>query len=134
MREPAASERVFDERDVDWTATRGSGAGGQHRNKTSSAIVAKHIPTGLTVRVESERSQHQNREAAFALLGARLLAAREAEQASSLAANRKAQVGSGQRGDKVRTVALQRDQVTDHRSGRRIPVRRYLAGEVEALW
>lgn len=134
MRQPVAADNVFDPADVEWTATRGSGAGGQHRNKTASAVIAKHRPTGLTVRVESERSQRQNRATAFALLGARLLAAKEASEATARDRDRKEQVGTGQRGDKVRTVALQRDQATDHRTGKRVAARVYLAGNVEALW
>src|SRR5262245_48467305 len=70
--EPAAAELRIAPGDLDWSFCRGSGSGGQHRNKTESTAVVTHVPTGLTVRCESERSQHQNRATALALLRARL--------------------------------------------------------------
>lgn len=134
LREPTEAEVYLDPRDLHITACRGSGAGGQHRNTTDSAVQVTHKPTGLKVRAESERSQHQNKASALALLRLRL---QEAEQERLLGARngkRRKQVGSGMRGDKVRTIALQRDQVTDHRTGKSMRAKRYLRGFIEDLW
>lgn len=111
-----------------WQATRGSGAGGQHRNKTSSAVILTHIPTGLTVRCESERSQHQNRRTAFSLLRAKLEAEKRTADEKNRAKDRKNQVGSGQRGDKIRTCSVQHDRVVCHLTGREWSWRNYSRG------
>lgn len=134
LRPPAVTELVIPDRDLDWTTCRGSGAGGQHRNKTESAVVVTHLPTGLVVRCESERSQKQNRETALQLLRARLFAQKEAAEHGARAADRRRQVGSGQRGDKRRTIQCQNGVVVDHVLGTRIEVRAYLRGDVEGLW
>jgi len=133
LREPTQAEIHLDDRDLDFKTCRGSGAGGQHRNTTDSAVQLTHKPSGLQVRVESERSQHQNKEAALQLLRAKLLEIAEGQQAGKVNSRRKAQVGSGMRGDKVRTVAMQRDQITDHRTGKTTSAKRYLRGFVEDL-
>jgi peptide chain release factor 1 len=127
--EPSAAQVKLGEKDLDWETCRGSGPGGQKRNKTESAVVVRHLPTGLLVRCESERSQSQNKESALALLRARLFAAERERQASARAAERRQQVGSGERGDKRRTVAVQRDSVVDHPTGRRWTYRQYARGE-----
>lgn len=106
------------EADLEISYTRGSGAGGQHRNVTDSAVVVKHLPSGLTVRCEAERSQHANRETALNLLRARLWEAKQASVASQRASTRREQVGTAERSDKRRTVAVQRDEVIDHVTGR----------------
>ena len=134
LTEPTEAEVHLDERDLHITACRGSGAGGQHRNTTDSAVQVTYKPTGLQVRVESERSQHQNKAAALALLRLRLLEAEQERVDGDRNGKRKRQVGSGMRGDKVRTVALQRDQVTDHRTGKTMRAKHYLRGFVEELW
>jgi peptide chain release factor 1 len=131
--EPTGAQVRLDPADLEVSTCRGSGAGGQHRNKTESAVIVRHRPTGLTVRVESERSQHQNRETAMAALRARLLDRERGAQEARQAADRRQQVGSGQRGDKRRTVAVQRDSVVDHRTGRRTTVARYVEGHLEDL-
>jgi peptide chain release factor 1 len=133
LREPTALELSLDPSELEWATTRGSGAGGQHRNKTESAVRLLHRPSGLSVRCESERSQYQNRATALALLRARLLQSRQQAQHDQQAQARRRQVGSGMRGDKGRTVSEQNDRVTDHRTGRSTSVSRYRKGWLEDL-
>lgn len=121
------------ESDIEWQATRGGGSGGQARNKTSNCVQMRHRPTGIQVRVESARSQLLNREQAFRLLGARILAEQSLVSETAERLERRRQVGSGQRGDKIRTIRLQDGQVTDHRSGKRISTARYFRGHIKEL-
>lgn len=117
------------DRDLEWTACRGSGNGGQAKQKTSSAIQLWHKPTGTQVRCESERSQHLNRSIALAMLRAKLWQAQQNQLTDSRAQDRRNQVGSGQRGDKRRTIAVQRGTVEDHLTGRRWRYKDYVRGE-----
>lgn len=121
------------ESDCEITTCRGSGPGGQKRNKTDSAVQIKHRPTGMIVRCETERSQSQNKATAFSLLSARIEAAKATVDGESDRQNRLRQIGSGERSDKVRTVQMQNGQVVDHRTGRKVSVERYLKGDIVAL-
>jgi peptide chain release factor 1 len=128
LREPEESELIIRESDLEYQATRGSGAGGQNRNKVSSAIILTHKPTGTQVRCETERDQHKNKRLALGILRAKLLNAKETSEHSARNQDRRAQVGVGARGDKRRTIRTQDDNVTDHVLGKKMRFRDYEKG------
>ena len=123
----------IDTRDLEFRFTRGSGAGGQNRNKTDSCVLLLHRPSGLRIRCDGGRSQTINKATALDILRANLQDTSNTRQHSENNNSRRQQLGGGARGDKRRTIALQRDTVTDHVLQRTISAKRYLRGHLRDL-
>jgi len=124
----------IDEKDLQIDVYRASGPGGQGVNTTDSAVRITHKPTGLVVAMQDERSQLQNRIRAMTVLRSRLLKLREDEQAEKMSAERRAQVGKGGRGEKIRTYNFKENRITDHRIGFTLyQLQNVLAGDLDPV-
>lgn len=117
MPEAEEVELTIDPKDLRIDTFRASGAGGQHINKTSSAIRVTHIPTGMVVECQDQRSQRENREQALKVLRSRLLQQKQAEYDADYNAKRHSQVGTGDRSERIRTYNFPQGRLTDHRIG-----------------
>jgi peptide chain release factor 1 len=113
--------------------TKDSGPGGQHRNKTESCVVAKHIPSGIEVK-SALKCQHQNKRLALEELEQRVNQQAVDSHWQAVKQDRSAQVGSGMRGDKIRTYREQDDVVSDHVSNKKANLKQVLAGGLDRLW
>ena len=123
---------AIDDKDLKITKTAASGAGGQHVNTTNSAVNLLHIPTGIMVRSEQERSQHQNLAKAMQILRAKLLEQAQDEQDAAIRDERRNMVGTGERSEKIRTYNYPQNRVTDHRIGLTIhSLDKFVEGEID---
>jgi peptide chain release factor 1 len=124
----------INESDLRIDTYRASGAGGQHVNKTDSAVRITHIPTGTVVAMQEERSQHKNRAKAMKMLRAKIYEAQRAKLAGTRAADRKSQVGTGDRSERIRTYNFPQGRVTDHRIGLTLhKIERVMLGEFDEI-
>jgi peptide chain release factor 1 len=124
----------IDPGDLEIDTYRAQGAGGQHVNTTDSAVRITHTPTGVVVTCQSERSQHQNRDRAMRILLARLKALAEEQAHSELAAERRSQVGTGDRSEKIRTYNFPQNRVTDHRVNTTVHgIQQIMDGDIGAI-
>ena len=120
--------------DLQIDAFRASGAGGQHVNKTSSAIRILHVPSGIVVTSQDQRSQHQNRDQAMRVLRAKLYQMEQEKKSAAIASERRSQVGTGDRSERIRTYNFPQGRVTDHRINLTLySLEQVLSGEIDAL-
>ena len=135
---PEAEEVEFsiDPKDLQIDTFRSSGAGGQHVNKTESAIRITHLPTGTVVECQDERSQHKNRDRAMKILRTKLYEAEQEKQNAAIAQTRRSQVGTGDRSGKIRTYNFPQNRVTDHRltgDNKNFNIAAVINGDLDAL-
>jgi peptide chain release factor 1 len=132
--EAEEAEVVLKPEDLDMSVARASGAGGQHVNKTESAVQIIHKPTGLMVYCADERSQLRNRQKALRVLRSRLLDLTRAKEREARAQDRKTQVGSGDRSERIRTYNFPQNRITDHRIDLTVHgIEQVLEGDLDAL-
>lgn len=132
--EPTDVQVHVDDRDLQWETFRAGGPGGQHQNKTDSAVRVTHLPTGTVAVCKDERSQYDNKRKALEVVKARIFMALQARVSGDRNSQRSQQIGSGMRGDKVRTYNFREDRVTDHRTGKTVrDVEAVLRGRLDLL-
>lgn len=116
-------------KDIEIKTTRSSGNGGQAINKLETAVIMKHIPTGMVVRCETERSQYQNKMIAYEILQSKLRNSQQREYQSNIDSQRKEQMGTGQRAEKIRTYTLKHNMAIDNRTGEKFCLKDWLKGK-----
>jgi len=127
-------EIEINQSDLKIETIKSSGAGGQHVNKTESAVRMIHIPTGIVIECQDERSQHKNRDKAMKLLRTKLYDMKQQEQNDRIASERRSQVGSGDRSERIRTYNYPQGRVTDHRIGLTLySLENFLNGDIGAM-
>ena len=120
--------------DIKIESCKSSGAGGQHVNKTESAVRLTHKPSGIIIECQEERSQYKNRDKAMKLLKSKLLDIKQREQADKIASDRKSQVGTGDRSERIRTYNYPQGRVTDHRIGLTLySIESFLNGDINEM-
>lgn len=126
-------EELISEKDINIEWYSGSGAGGQHRNKHQNSCRLTHIPTGI-ITTSQTRSRQNSYKLAFDELRKRITDIKQTELSGNIASDRKRQVGSGMRGDKIRTYRFQDDSVVDHQTNKRAKTSQVLKGRFDLLW
>jgi peptide chain release factor 1 len=119
--------------DLQYEFYKSGGPGGQHKNTTLSAVRLRHIPTGITVNVSAGRCQHQNKASALVILKSKLLTEQKEKIEGKENRERREQIGSGMRGDKIRTYSVKNDTVSDHRTNKTTTIKRFSKGFIEDL-
>ncbi|WP_031507124.1 peptide chain release factor 1 [Borreliella garinii] len=128
------TEIDINEKDLRIDAYRSSGAGGQHVNTTDSAVRITHLPTGIVVQCQNERSQHKNKDQAMKILRARLYEFEDSKKQEQRSSNRKQQVGSGDRSERIRTYNFPQNRITDHRANITLyKLEEFMQGELDQL-
>jgi len=133
---PEADEVEIDinHSDIRIESCKSSGAGGQHINKTESAVRLTHVPSGIVIECDQERSQLQNKEKAMRLLYTKLYDIKQREQDELIASTRKSQVGSGDRSEKIRTYNYPQSRITDHRINKTVfALDAFLDGDMDGI-
>ena len=120
-------------KDLEWAFSRASKKGGQNVNKLETAVVLKHIPSGITAHCQDERSQKHNKERALEIMYARLYMKKIQESADKENAERRKQIGMGMRSEKIRTYREQDDLVKDHNSGKKVRLCDVISGDLDIL-
>ena len=124
----------IDPSEIEMETCKSSGAGGQHINKTDSAVRLTHKPTGIVVECQEERSQFKNRDKAMKMLRTKLLDMKRTEQADKIADERRSQVGTGDRSERIRTYNFPQGRVTDHRIGLTLySLENFMNGDIEPM-
>lgn len=126
------SEYVLENKDIKKIYTRGSGPGGQHRNKVETCVMLTHIPTNISARIDGRR-RSQNEKEALKILQQRVCEYYNSISDSNVVETRRNQIGTGSRGDKTRTYNTKNNKVVDHNTGKKCSLKKFMKGKIELL-